>query len=299
VKTLGFASFALAFICRRERFGILWTRGGLGNQLFQISALSFFSSELHFSPVIHPANLRYARDGFKPQYRNLSIEELFQSDKKAVDPSLILEFFLKLVYRFYVKFFRSGIYDESKLLLSTTSTFPKLFFIQDFFESQRYPNWLSNRSLSNLFRNTEVSEWMSVAPFGSLAKKSTMIHIRLTDSHHQADIRELLLRLDKMMRNGTVLKEIPTLDVYSDDLPLAKKLLDSTLVWVQKRYPEELKEFSSAALLEQFSRYDQIIASKSTLSWWACYLKSRLSVEQGLILVDFDSKLMRDGWLKI
>jgi hypothetical protein len=299
VKTLGFTSFILRFIFRRERFGILWARGGLGNQLFQISALSFFSSELHFSPVIHPTNLRYARDGFKPQYRNLSIEEFFSPDIKAVDPSLILELFLKLLYKLYLKFFRSGIYDESKLLLSNNSSLPNLFFIQDFFENQQYPNRLSNRSLTHLFRKMGRSEWMNVAPSCSLAKNSTMIHIRLTDSHNQADICELLLRADIMMRNGGVLKENSTIDVYSDDLPLAKKLLDSTFVWAQKHYPEESKEFSSAALLEQFSRYDQIIASKSTLSWWACFLKSKLTVEQGLILADFDSKLMRDGWLKI
>jgi len=291
------------FLCRlfftRARFGVLWTRGGLGNQLFQISALSFFSNNKEFSPIIHPCNLRKARDGFNPQYRSLGIEGLFSIGKRKVDPSLPLELILRVIYRVFSTFFRFAIYNESKMIHSSISSMPKLFFIQDYFQSQDYPNCLSEESLDYLVKDIPDSALKRDSSGKFPNQISAMIHVRLTDSHDKTNNRNRFLKAEKLVKNIDGVKGISVLDIYSDDLPQARELLEDIFVSTPKHYPEESEQLSPTALLGRFMQYDCIIASKSTLNWWACYLRSRLSTKESLILADFDQKLMRRGWLQI
>jgi hypothetical protein len=299
VRSLNTLSFLWRLIISRERFGILWARGGLGNQLFQISALSFFSKTLDFSPLIHPCNLRQDRDDSKPQYRSLRVEGLFASGKQKIDPSPTLELILRIIYGLYSKYFLSAIYDESKLLKSFSSSMPRLFFIQDYFQSQEYPDQLSNNSLKNLIRDLPDSKFQSTLRNNNSGRNSAMIHIRLTDSHSKATDKSRFLKMETILKKLKFTKKISELHIYSDDLNVAKELLKDFFVLIPRIYPEEFEVFSSSVLLDRFVRYDCIMASNSTLSWWACYLRSRLSSTEAIILADFDQKLMRSNWHSI
>lgn len=295
--SLNTPSFLWRLIISRERFGILWARGGLGNQLFQISALSFFSKTLDFCPLIHPCNLRKERDFSKPQYRELGVEELFVLGKQKIDPSPTLELILRIVYQIYSRYFRSTIYNESQLLKSSST--PRLFFIQDYFESQEYPDQLSNESLKSLIRDSVNSKSGSTLHDNNSDQNSAMIHIRLTDSHSKASDKNRFVKMEKVLKKLKLTKKISELHVYSDDITVAKELLKDFFVLIPKHYPEEVESFSSSVLLVRFLQYDCIMGSNSTLSWWACYLRSRLSTKETVILADFDQKLMRSTWHSI
>lgn len=295
--SLNTPSFLWRLIISRERFGILWARGGLGNQLFQISALSFFSKTLDFCPLIHPCNLRKERDFFKPQYRELGVEELFVLGKQKIDPSPTLELILRIVYQIYSRYFRSTIYNESQLLKSSST--PRLFFIQDYFESQEYPDQLSNESLKSLIRDSVNSKSGSTLYDNNSDQNSAMIHIRLTDAHSKASDKNRFVKMEKVLKKLKLTKKISELHVYSDDITVAKELLKDFFVLIPKHYPEEVGSFSSSVLLVRFLRYDCIMASNSTLSWWACYLRSRLSTKETVILGDFNQELMRSTWHSI
>lgn len=299
VRSLTTLSFLWRLIISRERFGILWARGGLGNQLFQIAALSFFSKTLDFSPLIHPYNSRQDRDFSKPQYRALGVEALFVAGKQKIDPSPTLELILRIIYRVYSKYFFSAIYTESKLLNSSSSSMPRLFFIQDYFQSQEYPDQLNDKSLKNLVRNFPDSKSQRTLYNNNSGRNPAMIHIRLTDSHSKATDKSRFLKMEIILNKLKFTKKISELHIYSDDLTVAKELLKDFFVLIPKHYPEEFETFSSSVLLARFIQYDCIMGSNSTLSWWACYLRTRLSSTEAIILADFDQKLMRGNWHSI
>lgn len=299
MRSLNTLSFLWRLIISGERFGILWARGGLGNQLFQISALSFFSKTLDFYPLIHPCNLRQERDEYKPQFRGLGIEELFETGKQKLDPSPALETILQIIYWVYSKYFRSLIYNESKLLKSSSSQMPGLFFIQDYFQNQEYPDQLCYESLKNLIRDLPENKSQSTFIDSSPGKIYAMMHVRLTDSHYKSNDKNRFLNMESFLEKFNLLKQISELHVYSDDLTVAKELLKDCFVVIPKHYPEEFEAFSSSVLLKKFVQYDCIMASNSTLSWWACYLRSRLSAREIIILGDFNQELMRSDWHSI
>ena len=299
MRTITARSFFKKLLFSKERFGILWTRGGLGNQLFQVSALSFFADYLVFSPIIHPCNLRQARDEFNPQYRNLRIESLFSSGKQKVDPSPVLELILILMYRVCSKFFSFMVYNERKLVQTSATSIPKFFFIQDYFESKEYPDRLDTMSLNCLMSGVSEGK-IGSRPSGNFRNEfSAMMHIRLTDSHTKVSDNKRFQNMETSLKQMDFAKQISTLDIYSDDIPLSKELLEGTFDSIQKFYPEEFVKLSPTVLLGRFIQYDCIIASNSTLSWWACYLRSRLSTREALILADFEPELMRHGWTRI
>ena len=299
VRSLTTLSFLWRLIISRERFGILWARGGLGNQLFQIAALSFFSKTLDFSPLIHPCNLRQDRDLSKPQYRALGVEGLFPAGRQKIDPSPTLELILRIIYGLYSRYFLSTIYNESKLLNSSSSSMPRLFFIQDYFQSQEYPDQLNDKSLKNLITNLPDSKSQSSLYNNNSGRNPAMIHIRLTDSHSKATDKSRFLKMEIILNKLKFTKKISELHIYSDDLTVAKELLKDFFVLIPKHYPEEFETFSSSVLLARFIQYDCIMGSNSTLSWWACYLRTRLSSTEAIILADFDQKLMRSNWHSI
>ena len=176
---------------------------------------------------------------------------------------------------------------------------PRLFFIQDYFQNQEYPDQLSNNSLKNLIRDLPDSKYQSTLSNNISGRNSAMIHIRLTDSHSKAVDKSRFLMMETVLKKIKFTKKISELHIYSDDLTLAKELLNDFFVLVPKHYPEEFETFSSSVLLERFVQYDCIMASNSTLSWWACYLRSRLSIKKAIILGDFDQKLTRSDWHSI
>jgi hypothetical protein len=288
------SNFLRRWLFTKERFGVLWTRGGLGNQLFQITALAFFSKKLFFSPIVAPSNLRKSRDNFFPQYRNLGIEEIYWSRNDKVDPTRTLELVLSLLYRIFSRFFPNKIFSESQITNSTI--LPKLFFIQDYFETREYPDRMSEDSLFRLIATLEEAALFHETNFGSKNHATAVIHVRLTDSIKSLDPTKRLSKLQTVVNNLGIAEHI-IFDVFSDDIILAKEILQDFFSSTTKRYPEEFLKLSPIALLGSLLKYDVIIASKSTLCWWACYLRSRMSKVPATIVADFSPRLMRDDWL--
>ncbi len=282
-------SFLRKLLFRKERFGILWARGGLGNQLFQISALSFFSKSLDFNPLIYSGNLLSERDFLKPAYTSLLFESLFNKEKSTLIPSKTLEKFLKLAYRLCIKYLHNRIYNETRLKsLDGSIVQPyRLFFIQDYFEDQKYPNSFSDAVLQKL-----------ISPIATYFKKPSLrtsspdffkvaLHLRLMDSHNRSDNPQHLKKIKNAIENLRCEKGEIQIEIFSDDTILARKLASEHLEGFPYVLIEENKKLSAVEMMAKFIDYECILASSSSLCWWSCYIRSRLYPKDTRVLSPF------------
>jgi hypothetical protein len=294
----GLLAFLWKLLLGREPLGILWARGGLGNQLFQLSALSVFSKELGFIPLVFAGNLKSARDEFKPQYKNLGIESLFSKSSCKISLSDNTEYFIRFIYHIFNKFSKDKILDESSLIGLSRVDIPRLFFLQDYFESRHYPDCLTDDSLISLISSFPVTSASKSTLLEEGEDFTLMIHVRLTDANQKSNNLAYFERVQKSLLGCLDLQALSSITVYSDDIPESKRLLSDFFPEIPKVFPEETLPLSAVNLLSAFMNYDIVIASRSTLCWWACYLKWRLVDKEVKILADFSDNLMSDNWVR-
>lgn len=289
MKILGIMTFLSTLLSREKCFGILWARGGLGNQLFQISALSFFSKSLNFNPLIYSGNLLSERDFFKPAYNSLLIESMFSEERPTITPSKTLEKFLKIAYWFCLRYSRNCIYDEARLksLAGSKVQMHRLFFIQDYFEDQKYPNFLSDEVLQRLISPIAAYYHKPSLRTSSPDLFKVALHLRLTDSHNRSDSPQHLKKIKDAIENLRSEKGNIQIEVLSDDTILARKLANEHLAGYPYVLIEENKKLSAVEMLVKFSHYDCILASSSTLCWWSCYIATRLYPNETRVLSPF------------
>ena len=176
------------------RFGILHLRGGLGNQLFQLSALAQFSRELGFIPVIYDKDLFLSeRDDFFPQYRKLDTSSWFSNE---LSPKTLPKY-VSRIFQIFMKFLPSKVILKEQDLLSANNSrdLPRIFFIRGTFEDQRYIDDSLKSALKTTFERLSVGEQCITS------SKNVALHIRvagypaLTPAQLQ-NIKDLILELN-------------------------------------------------------------------------------------------------------
>lgn len=239
-------------------------RGGLGNQLYQISALSYFSRKYGFFPVIYDFDLRInPRYGKSANYRSLNLERWFTQEVASSPLRGFSELCFRLLLRLNRKLNFVKIFKEADLL-SGEMRIPRFFFVCDSFQNKNYPLALPNDAFQDIFarvRNIQESR-----NDGRVA-----VHVRLTDflPSNPFDSQYYRFAYQNMIK-----REISQFDVFSDDIPLAKRLLHQ-VGYKNLSFPENSNLLSPEQLLSLLSTYSYFIASKSSLSWWACFLATR------------------------
>jgi hypothetical protein len=140
----------------------------------------------------------------------------------------------------------------------------RLTVICDSFQDKRFPLELPHNFIDSFFfASLDLDE-----PNYS---DSVSVHIRLTDflDENPFDSDYYADAISKY-RNTPV----NSIDVFSDDLEMAKRLIDFDR-WFLIRWPEENHILSPYELLYVLSNYKYIIASKSSLSWWSSFIAWR------------------------
>ena len=255
----------------RIRFGILHLRGGLGNQLFQLSALAQFSRELGFKPIIYDKDLFLSeRDDFFPQYRKLDTSSWFSTE---LSPKTLPKYVSRIV-QIFMKFVPSNIILKEQDLLSANNSrdLPRFFFIRGTFEDQRYIDDSLKSALKATFEALSIGEQSNTSP------KNVALHIRVAGypaitSAQLQNIKNLILKLN--------LADSKEIDLYSDDLPKALTMLGE-IPEITIRCPEKHHKLEPQKLLFALSCYQLLICNGSSLARWATYLGS-ISHEHRLV----------------
>ena len=246
-----------------QSYGVLWIRGGLGNQLFQISALAYYSNRLDFIPLIYDGDLWLSkRDSHYPQYRKLRLSKWFSINKFPRSLSkiegMVLRKFITFTNKRFVfsKVDLEGISEQEKL--------PKLFIIRDTFEDDFFPKQLSIRSLKDTYDSTCEFE-----SFGIL-KSQVALFLRVEgyEPLSKSGLKRIQILSEALYSDGDV-----TFDVYSDTpsqiYSSLEKILRQEIYWPEKDF-----RLDGPQLLRELTRYKLLISNGSSLSRWAKYLKS-------------------------
>jgi len=251
-------------VLTEKRVLILVLRGGLGNQLYQLSALSYFARKYSAVPFVFDFDITLdSRNRNRLLYRELNVFDWF--DASTTQSKLnILNKFDESILRFILRINRWAdfikFYTEADLC-NLTETKGRVMFLRDSFQNKKYPlslpsdfhlKFFSPKHLSNSFDNANKAG----------------VHIRLLDF-----LPDNPFDYDYYHRAISKLNELELAGVhfYSDDISHAKKLLRLGS-GLEHEWPEENSSLNALEFLAVFSKYDWILASKSSLCWWASFL---------------------------
>jgi hypothetical protein len=239
-----------------KRIGILLLRGGLGNQLYQISALSYYSNKLDFIPLIYDFDI----SSVSGSYSEVGIDRWFTANNRP----FILRGSLKLLFRVFLSINRRWSICQfwtERSLEAAAFKIPNVFLIRDSFQNCRYPLSLPKEFEKHFFIQDFDKH------LGSTSNVVAM-HIRLTDF-----LPENPFDADYYIDSLSNISKFPVerIDCFSDDINHAKSLV-SGILKCNVEWPEDKEFLSSVEFLEAFSQYDHIIASRSSLCWWASFL---------------------------
>jgi hypothetical protein len=249
------------FFINRRKICIFILRGGLGNQLYQLSALAFMANKLDFIPFVYEYDLRSARrNGYGASYRVFNFDSWFPESRKIRVLEGIEEYlvrvFLSMNRRFKTPTVLTEIDFENEVMLTK-----RFVLIRGSFQNKKYPMNLPETFLDSFFPKNLRAAFRFES--GSVA-----VHIRLTDFLPENPFDFNYYKRALEVAASTTGSRF---ECYSDDIGMAIKLLDFP-IGATVNWPEEERMLKPEYFLYQFSRYKVIIASKSSLCWWASYI---------------------------
>lgn len=240
------------------RFGILKLRGGLGNQLFQLSALAYYCKKLNFIPIIFDADLYLSqRDTYYPQYKKVYLSEWFENGKL---PKVLPKSLNRISSFVFLRVLKLRNLGESVLATtSKVSELPYFFIIRDTFENDLYFNSLSKEALNSTLE--------SLHEMIKLKENSVVvaIHIRISGYPKltEAQLQNLGDCIMKLHGQGHRF-----IDVYSDNIE-SLDYLSQYKELVSFNFPERNNQFDAVRLLHTLSDYDMLICNGSSLARWS------------------------------
>lgn len=251
-------------------------RGGLGNQLHQIAAGVKLAEAKKSRIIIFPHIVDTAvNPDRKGLFRKVNFVGLFPN-VVIRETSRIENLILRLAIRNSLKLFKNLVVSD-----------------ENFFKIQK------NR-ISILRGWFQSNEYLPVlVDFGKIIhteKKDShdmTIHIRLTD-FLTIDPNPLNLAYYSGAIKSFERTNIPDkISCFSDDLQGAQSFLPSNLNY---NFPELHKSLDSYELLVELSSSKVLIASKSSLCWWAalCVLSNG-----GKVVSPFDCPFASERWIKL
>lgn len=260
-----------------RRTGVLHIRGGLGNQLFQLSALSYYSKYLKFQPIIYDFDLTLSqRDRYFPQYQNFNFKNFFD----ASCPPIIMTKIQGFLFRQFLKLPIQGLILDIQAmddLLVNGKKPPYFFILRGSFEEDRFPLDIGAFEISRaLSTNVQL-------PTKELSEVA--IHIRVSGyGELSVSERRALYRVSERL----VYLGHKRIDIYSDDVPtlVGKVPLKEGLI---ANWPEEHSQLSPPELLRALARYNILVSNGSSISRWANYVANASKNQIFINIKTFDT----------
>jgi hypothetical protein len=298
ILSLGLIEFLTRIASKNhKRMGILLIRGGLGNQLHQLAALAYYSTQYDFVPMVYTYDVeRSFRDGKFASFESLNMAAFFPRNNKLRKPNKTLRFLLRVHLSLLRKSGKTFALDDRKLQEGSHERSGNPFYIQDYFENKRYAQELDFYALQELFvdSNTELKVTSNIDYSDRI-----LLHLRFTDSHKPSDSLHNSSDYSEVLRMLGRQQERLIVDCYSDDIDKAEIFLVPIIEEFRINFPEKDKYLKSPELLETLTHYGTIIASKSTLLWWASFIASCRKERQPIIYSSFPKDMNLDSWNSI
>lgn len=263
-------------------------RGGIGNQLFQIAALSYLARNFGCVPIVNDYDLSLSsRDKYQSQFRSLNLYDWFDWGNNLRLPN---NYFQKILLRFFWRYTKNSklipimsdddlgsICSKHENSLASKSENDKslnldfdvskgLFFLNGSFQDPKYVLDLPKFNTCLLL---DVDEKIFQSEINA-NKESVAIHVRLTDFTNN------LFEYKENIQSGLnkIGNKFHLFDWYTDDLQTSRKLLSSiqAIPSANFRFPDEFTDFDGTTLLKRLSTYSNYIPSQSSICWWAFFL---------------------------
>lgn len=267
---------------------VLQLRGGLGNQLFQATALNFFSNKFSTIGLLDDVSIIYHKDLSRRSWiRNLNLGSMFSESKIRFTNLSLTKIRSKLPRREG----HFAFIDELKLnnLISLNADER----IMDWFQTNRY---LPEEGIT--FENSilhGLSKRVANYNLTNVGKEVGGVHIRLGD-FKQTSWGTLPYSWYRESISCLVDQGIKVIDCFSDDINEARQILSVFSGLVEIRYPEEKSKANPIELLWLLTGYNYFVSSNSSLSWWASYLNRNDSPQ---IFCRWGENLLMPSWTKI
>jgi hypothetical protein len=263
----------------------LFIRGGLGNQLFQLTGALFHANRLSANLIVNETALINHRDFTRKNWvSKLDLDSLTgNTDIKWVTNRRINLSFQKRNFQ--------EINEED--LFQLTNMKCNLSF-RGWFQTSYFPLNLKfdkNALRPNLISSATKNYVSEISNSADLAG----IHMRFGDF---AETSWGILSRDWYAKAFTELEKlgIRHVHIYSDEIDVANKLLIEIPHSFSFSFPESSGTLLPHELLWLMRQYGTFLSSNSTLSWWASFLNKN---ENPTILCPWEENLYLNPWVKI
>jgi len=266
---------------------VLVLRGGLGNQLFQVTAGAHFARKFEAELVLDDsAIIRHKNKSRRSWLRKIAIDRLFIDIR--IDWQNLMISQLKASHLGANRMTKKMIGEnELKNLLSLSGHIT----VYDWFHSKDY------LPLKKLHLNSD--ELFNLREFvmdAAISKKndegSAAMHIRLGDFERTSwgvlPQRWYLNAALTLANSGII-----TIDCFSDDIARAREIFDKIPKKIRLNFVEEKMELMPHELLYLMSQYRYFVSSNSSISWWSSYLNQRENAE---IFCAWGQSLLLPSW---
>jgi hypothetical protein len=246
-------------------------QGGLGNQLFQLSALKAFCDDFDRFPIVDLDNLSIAKTSRQLEIPLEILEKAFEDSRICIQNSKMPRFYKKSksVISSRVHLFSKSTYRSTDIGFQDGLSFDsKTRKVLGYFQSHRYADRLNWKKAFESFCTDSVSYneiYQKICE-----EKPCALHIRggdyLLDKSGIGNLgtRYYLEALVQKMRREK------NIWVFTDDQEHAREILKGCPG--KFYFPDNEKLLTPIESLLIFSRAKKILISNSTFAWWAAYL---------------------------
>jgi hypothetical protein len=267
-------------------------RGGLGNQLFQLSAGVGLARKTNSSLGYNLRDINNSIDTTRRSYLGTfdlsSIFNFSELDYLGYEENRFLNSFF---HRFGITLGRVAISDENITIFFHQEAIASRCEIRGWFEKSFFPGIavVDNPRINLVSVRPDVR---NLADQIALAADNIVMHVRLGDFiANSLDVlsREYFLEALKLLRKTEQQKVF----CFSDDIETSCKMLGDI---PGITFPEQFFTLTPPELLYIFSRANNFVSSKSTLSWWGAYIASKNSAR---IISPWGNELHMSAWERI
>ncbi len=263
----------------------LHIRGGLGNQLFQLTGALFHARRLSADLYVNERALARHKDKSRQNWiSHLNLETLTsQTNVMWIKGK-------RFAFNLQTKKFREVDLAE----LSKKNILQENLSFRGWFQESSFSSSLDfdRKALSPISLNQDVEGFANEV---LSSRELVGIHMRFGDfketSWGTLSLEWYLKTFELLDRQG-----VKHAHIYSDEIGIARELIQNIPRTFSIEFPEEKKPLRPHELLWTLRHYKNFVSSNSTLSWWASYLNLN---ENPVIYCPWEDHLYIKPWIKI
>ncbi len=245
--------------------------GGLGNQLFILTAGTYYSLKNKENVIFDLSSYTKRNKPHASDIRSLSPDAIFQYRPLRWIVKVGLETISKRAL--FSTYTSSGVgYDPA---LESQVSENQIF---GYFQTYKYLEQPKVRNLIDSLCLSSTSEWFGKYLSEMLEQPTISVHIRrgdylnLQDSFGVLSSEYYQYAINFTLKSSSI--QFARVLVFSDDFVLAKKLFSNIEVSLPIQFAESPDDYPEESLM-LMSKSDALVISNSSFSWWAAQLGNK------------------------